>query len=135
MERSPCEEVTHIHKHVIKGWTTNPRANDAFGRTSQRSLDTPVGAEHKRGELSTPQDEANHIHRHVIKGWTTNPHANDSYRPVSRCGQREDQEEVTDELSDSSPAEYTLRVTVLPDDGSETETEERTGKWFVFALS
>ncbi|EDO45478.1 predicted protein [Nematostella vectensis] len=27
---TPCEEVSHIHRHVIKGWTTNPRSNDAY---------------------------------------------------------------------------------------------------------
>ncbi|KAL9962864.1 hypothetical protein ACROYT_G032013 [Oculina patagonica] len=35
--RSPCEEASHVHKHMIKGWTTNPYANEAYRPSSRTS--------------------------------------------------------------------------------------------------
>lgn len=35
--RSPCEESSHVHKHVIKGWTTDPYANEAYRPSSRTS--------------------------------------------------------------------------------------------------
>ena len=33
--RSPCEEASHVHKHMIKGWTTDPNANEAYRPSSR----------------------------------------------------------------------------------------------------
>lgn len=33
--RSPCEEASHVHKHMIKGWTTDPHANEAYRPSSK----------------------------------------------------------------------------------------------------
>lgn len=33
--RSPCEEASHVHKHMIKGWTTDPHANEAYRPSSR----------------------------------------------------------------------------------------------------
>jgi len=35
--RSPCEEASHVHKHMIKGWTTDPHANEAYRPSSRTS--------------------------------------------------------------------------------------------------
>ena len=35
--RSPCEEASHVHKHAIKGWTTDPHANEAYRPFSKTS--------------------------------------------------------------------------------------------------
>lgn len=33
--RSPCEEASHVHRHMIKGWTTDPHANEAYRPSSK----------------------------------------------------------------------------------------------------
>ena len=35
--RSPCEEASHVHRHMIKGWTTDPHANEAYRPSSKTS--------------------------------------------------------------------------------------------------
>ena len=35
--RSPTEEASHVHKHMIKGWTTDPHANEAYRPSSRTS--------------------------------------------------------------------------------------------------
>ena len=37
--RSPCEEASHVHKHIIKGWTTDPHANEAYRPSSETRYD------------------------------------------------------------------------------------------------
>ncbi|XP_031556552.1 uncharacterized protein LOC116293287 isoform X2 [Actinia tenebrosa] len=32
---TPCEEVSHIHRHVVKGWTTNPHSDAAYRHDKQ----------------------------------------------------------------------------------------------------
>ena len=38
--RSPCEEASHVHRHMIKGWTTDPYANEAYRPSSRTSYGT-----------------------------------------------------------------------------------------------
>ncbi|XP_067047164.1 uncharacterized protein [Acropora muricata] len=39
---SPCEEASHVHRHFIKGWTTDPNANESYRSLKRReSSDTP----------------------------------------------------------------------------------------------
>lgn len=33
--RSPCQEASHVHRHIIKGWTTDPHANEAYRPSSK----------------------------------------------------------------------------------------------------
>ena len=57
-EESPCQELNHIHRHMIKGWTTNANANDAYrpaGECDQRY------AEEDRCHTSTSGDTSDTI--------------------------------------------------------------------------
>lgn len=39
--RTPCEEASHVHRHMIKGWTTDPNANEAY-RPSKKIESTGI---------------------------------------------------------------------------------------------
>ena len=55
---SPCEEVTHIHRHVVKGWTTNPHSDEAYRPVSKMGLRNQRDAEEKE-EIRRLPDQTN----------------------------------------------------------------------------
>lgn len=58
--RSPCEEASHVHKHMIKGWTTDPHANEAYrpsSKTSYGAKQRPPG-HHLYGREDTGEQES-----------------------------------------------------------------------------
>ena len=55
---SACEEASHVHRHFIKGWTTDPNANGSYRSLKRReSSDTrqpqPTPEYHPIGEHDT----------------------------------------------------------------------------------
>lgn len=50
--RSPCEEASHVHRHMIKGWTTDPHANEAYRPSSK----TGYGARERQTSPDTPPE-------------------------------------------------------------------------------
>ena len=73
--------ANHIHKHPIKGWTTNGNGLSRYSEQnlsdSQETLELVESEE--KNEVKT--ERGAHIYKHVIKGWTMDPSANDAYRP------------------------------------------------------
>ena len=69
----------HIHKHVIKGWTTDITSRDKYNndsRTETRNSSEKVESEREWEQTS---ERGVHIYKHVIKGWTMDPHANEGF--------------------------------------------------------
>ena len=60
---SPCEEASHVHKHMIKGWTTDRKANEAYRPSSRTaSFGNREGQSspeyHPEGEQDTREPES-----------------------------------------------------------------------------
>ena len=69
----------HIHRHVIKGWTTNVTSRDKYKDESSVTGVTSEEAESQQDWEQTSERGA-HIYKHVIKGWTMDPHANEGFQ-------------------------------------------------------
>ncbi|CAB3978070.1 Hypothetical predicted protein [Paramuricea clavata] len=69
----------HIHRHVIKGWTTDVTSR---GRYADESTETEVSVKEveSEGDWEEISERGAHIYKHVIKGWTMDPHANESFQ-------------------------------------------------------
>jgi len=75
--RSPCEEASHVHKHMIKGWTTDPNANEAYRpssrtanyRAKQRQLSPeyhPESAHHAGDQESADSETEEYRFRLIV---------------------------------------------------------------------
>lgn len=75
-ERS--NDTDHIHRHVIKGWTTDVTSR---GRYADESTETEVSLKEveSEGDWEEISERGAHIYKHVIKGWTMDPHANEIF--------------------------------------------------------
>ena len=69
--RSPCEEASHIHKHMIKGWTTDSSANDAYRCLSRTSINNasfqPASSPTERGETGYEQSTDEETEHYELK--------------------------------------------------------------------
>lgn len=63
--RSPCEEASHVHKHMIKGWTTDPNANEAYRPSShkQRQSSPEYHPEDTQDTTEQPSDSETEEYR------------------------------------------------------------------------
>lgn len=68
--RSPCEEASHVHRHMIKGWTTDPHANEAYrpssktGYSARERLTSPESTQ--ENEEDAPDSETEQYRLRLI---------------------------------------------------------------------
>ena len=73
------DDADHIHKHLIKGWTTDFTSRDKYSNQSTETEGSLEEVESQKDWQQTSERGA-HIYKHVIKGWTMDPHANEAFR-------------------------------------------------------
>jgi hypothetical protein len=81
--------VGHIHRHVIKGWTTDVTSRHRYKNESIETERSPEEVESQKDWEQTTE-RGTHIYKHVVKGWTMDPHANDGFeRNLNRAQLKE----------------------------------------------
>ena len=73
------DDADHIHKHLIKGWTTDFTSRGKYSNQNTATEGSREEVETQKGWEQTSERGA-HIYKHVIKGWTTDPHANEAFQ-------------------------------------------------------
>lgn len=63
---TPCKEVSHIHRHVVKGWTTNPNNSDESYLGTRAKTDSHEEEESENSNMSD-EDVSGHYRLVIVK--------------------------------------------------------------------
>ena len=112
-------DADHIHKHVIKGWTTKDSLRDRYSAESScvGTGDYPEDVESQE-EREPKYKRGAHIYKHVIKGWTMDPRANDVFQRNSEFSESTKETKISEAQSEKDEVDvYTYRVDMTGSNG------------------